>query len=117
MKKLFLLIVLVLSVSVVAAQAQKSSCCKKGAKGKTAACCKKGAADASMQTGTTDMDKANTLCPTVAAGEKCDNPDLCPYSHDASLLKTDTAQNDDSQSRHWWKFWGDKSDKDCCKKP
>ncbi len=114
MKKLFIFIVLVLSLSIVTAQAGKSSCCKKGKAGKTEACDKKGAMGMeAAQMDAAGLEQAETPCPNKAAGEKCDDPERCAKSHDAEKADSETH----SHSRSWWKFWGNKAEEDCCKKP
>lgn len=114
MKKLFIFIVLVPYLSIVTAQAGNSSCCKKGKAGKTVACdkkCAKGMEAAQMDAA--GLEKTETPCPNKAAGEKCNNPERCAKSSDAENADPKTK----SQSRSWWHFWGNKAEKDCCKKP
>ncbi|NOZ08619.1 MAG: hypothetical protein GXO91_07050 [FCB group bacterium] len=115
MKKLFIFIVLILSVSIVTAQAGKSSCCKKGKAGKTEACDKKGAMsmEASAQMDAAGLEKAEAPCPNLAAGEKCDNPENCAHLNEGK----DSDHETHAHKRSWWNFWGSKADKDCCKKP
>ena len=103
-----------MSVSVVAAQTHgKAGCGKK--KCASYGACNKAAGNAKSTAATADIqEKANVLCPTVAAGGKCEHPEQCPYSHDEKAA-AGKCTCDQKPKKAWYKFWGHDEKCDYCK--